>query len=87
VKDIARIRVGHTPRQGIAGRDDDADAVLAIVLMNRAERTLEVIDRVKAKAAQRNEIMGSGKLSPRKGCLCCFPALEVEAPPLKQSGS
>src|SRR5579863_1014445 len=48
VRDVAKVDIGYTPRQGIAGRDKDDDAVLAIVLQNRGERTLEVINRLKA---------------------------------------
>jgi len=55
VKDVAQVALGFTPRQGIAGRDEGGDAVLAIVLMNRGERTLDVIGRVKAAVARINE--------------------------------
>ncbi len=54
VKDVAKIDIGNTPRQGIAGRDGNDDAVLAIVLMNRGERTLDVIGRVQAAVARIN---------------------------------
>lgn len=54
VKDVAKIEIGNTPRQGIAGRDNNNDAVLGIVLMNRDQRTLEVIQRVRAEVAKIN---------------------------------
>ncbi|MCS6892876.1 MAG: efflux RND transporter permease subunit, partial [Rhodovarius sp.] len=40
LSDIARIEVGHLPRLGIAGHENDDDVVLAIVLMRRGEQTL-----------------------------------------------
>ncbi|HUJ74025.1 MAG TPA: efflux RND transporter permease subunit, partial [bacterium] len=46
IKDVATAEIGHTPRQGIAGRDGQDDVVTGIVLMNRGEKTLDVIQRV-----------------------------------------
>jgi heavy metal efflux system protein len=54
IKDVAHVEIGYTPRQGIAGRDANNDAVLAIVLMNRGERTLDVIGRLKKEVATIN---------------------------------
>lgn len=47
VKDVAHVTVGAVPRLGQAGRDDDDDAVTAIVVMNRTLRTDEVVAAVK----------------------------------------
>jgi heavy metal efflux system protein len=55
VRDVASVEIGFTPRQGIAGRDDKDDQVLGIVLMNRGERTSDVVERVKAEADRINK--------------------------------
>jgi len=54
VKDVAAVRVGHLPRLGKAGRDDQDDVVTAIVVMNRTLQTNEVLARVKAEAERIN---------------------------------
>ncbi len=54
VKDVATVEVGYTPRLGIAGRDDQSDVVLAIVLMQRNEKTLEVVQRVEEEVERIN---------------------------------
>src|ERR671936_395449 len=46
VKDIAKVIVGHQPRLGIAGKDDDDDIVQGIVLMRRGEQSMPTIRRV-----------------------------------------
>jgi cobalt-zinc-cadmium resistance protein CzcA len=46
VSDVAEVAVGHQPRLGIAGRDDDGDIVQGIVLMRRGEQSLPTINRV-----------------------------------------
>jgi heavy metal efflux system protein len=61
VKDVAKVSVGYVPRLGIAGRDHDSDAALAIVVMGRAYHTNDVIPRVKAKIDQLNR---DGSLPP-----------------------
>jgi cobalt-zinc-cadmium resistance protein CzcA len=54
VRDVATVEVGYTPRLGIAGRDEESDVVLAIVLMQRNEKTLEVVERVEAEVERIN---------------------------------
>jgi len=54
VKDVATVRVGHLPRLGKAGRDDQDDVVTAIVVMNRTLQTKEVLARVKAEVERIN---------------------------------
>src|SRR5438132_9982405 len=46
VKDIAKVIVGHQPRLGIAGKDEDDDIVQGIVLMRRGEQSMPTIRRV-----------------------------------------
>jgi heavy metal efflux system protein len=61
VGDIARVRVGHLPRLGVAGQDSDGDIVLATVLMRRGEKALPVVLRVEAEVRTINH---SGILPP-----------------------
>jgi cobalt-zinc-cadmium resistance protein CzcA len=61
VKDVAKVSVGYVPRLGIAGRDHDSDAALAIVVMGRTYHTNDVIPRIKAKIDQLNS---DGSLPP-----------------------
>ncbi|HEX9490434.1 MAG TPA: CusA/CzcA family heavy metal efflux RND transporter [Stellaceae bacterium] len=58
--DVATVTVGHAPRLGIAGRDDDDDIVQGIVLMRRGERSLPTLARVEAEL----EKLNSGGLLP-----------------------
>jgi cobalt-zinc-cadmium resistance protein CzcA len=48
VKDVAKVYVGHVPRLGKAGRDQQDDVVAAIVIMNRTLHTNDVVARVRA---------------------------------------
>ncbi len=59
VKDVARVSIGHVPRLGQAGRDDQDDVVTGIVVMNRTEKTSDVVARVKAEVDKLN---GDGTL-------------------------
>ncbi|MDE2258947.1 MAG: efflux RND transporter permease subunit [Betaproteobacteria bacterium] len=59
VKDVAGVYVGHVPRLGQAGRDNDNDVVAAIVVMNRTMQTNEVVARIKAEV---EKINGDGSL-------------------------
>ena len=61
VGDVATVTVGHLPRLGIAGQDQDDDIVQGIVLMRRGERSLPTLQRVQARV---EEINSSGLLPP-----------------------
>jgi len=61
IRDVARVTVGHLPRLGIAGIDDDDDIVEGIVLMHRGEKSRPAIDAVTAEVARIND---SGLLPP-----------------------
>ena len=52
--DVAKVTVGHQPRLGIAGKDDDDDIVQGIVLMRRGEQSLPTLRRVKAELEKIN---------------------------------
>src|SRR5690349_8943083 len=54
VKNIAQVKVGSVPRQGVAGQDDDDDVVTGVVLMRRGENPSEVLKLVRAKVDQLN---------------------------------
>src|SRR5207253_2741893 len=47
LSDIAKVQIGFTPRLGIAGRDGVTDVIFGIVLMQKLERTMEVVTRVR----------------------------------------
>jgi len=55
VRDIAKVAIGFTPRLGIAGRDAQDDVVLAVVLMQPNDKTLDVVKRVEAEVARIND--------------------------------
>ena len=48
LSDIARNQIGYTPRLGIAARDNQDDILFGIVLMQKLERTMDVVTRVRA---------------------------------------
>ncbi|MEP7030732.1 MAG: efflux RND transporter permease subunit, partial [Pseudolabrys sp.] len=48
LSDIARNQVGFTPRMGIASRDKQDDILFGVVLMQKLERTMDVVTRVRA---------------------------------------
>src|SRR6195952_4790191 len=54
LSDIAKNQVGFRPRLGLAGRDDTTDVVNGIVLMQKFERTMEVVTRVREAVAKMN---------------------------------
>lgn len=54
LSDIAKIQIGFTPRLGMAGRDEATDIVTGIVLMQKFERTMEVVQGVRAAVAKMN---------------------------------
>ena len=61
LSDIAHNQVGFTPRLGIAGRDDQDDILFGIVLMQKLERTMDVVTRVRAAI---DRINSDGSLPP-----------------------
>ncbi|SFK78209.1 efflux RND transporter permease subunit [Methylorubrum salsuginis] len=61
VKDVATVTIGHQPRLGIAGMNDEDDIVQGIVLMRRGEKSTPSIEAVKAEVA---EIEAAGLLPP-----------------------
>jgi heavy metal efflux system protein len=54
LSDVAKIQIGFTPRLGIAGRDDKTDVVTGIVLMQKLERTMDVVKRVRTAVERIN---------------------------------
>jgi heavy metal efflux system protein len=48
LSDVARNQVGFTPRLGIGGHDEQDDIIFGIVLMQKLERTMDVVTRVRA---------------------------------------
>jgi len=61
VKDVARVHLGNIPRLGKAGRDEQDDVVVAIVVMNRTLHTNDVVPRIKAEV---DKINTDGTLPP-----------------------
>ena len=61
LSDVAKVQIGFTPRLGIAGRDDTTDIVTGIVLMQKFERTMDVVKRVRAAVERINS---DGSLPP-----------------------
>jgi len=61
IRDVATVAIGHLPRLGIAGRDEDDDIVQGTVLMRRGEQSLPTIRQVEDKVG---EINGSNILPP-----------------------
>ena len=49
LRDVADVKVGNLPRQGIAGQDNDDDIVEGVVLMQRRAQSTPTITAVKAK--------------------------------------
>jgi cobalt-zinc-cadmium resistance protein CzcA len=48
LSDVAKVQIGFRPRLGMAGRDNVTDVINCIVLMQKFERTMEVVTRVRA---------------------------------------
>jgi heavy metal efflux system protein len=62
IGDLASVRVGHQPRLGIAGQNDDGDDIVeGIVLMRRGEQSMPTIERVKSEV---ETINSTGILPP-----------------------
>ena len=54
LSDVAKVSVGHVPRLGIAGQDNDKDIVQGIVLMHRGEKSLPTLHAVEAEVDRIN---------------------------------
>ena len=54
VRDVATVKVGHQPRLGIAGKDDEDDIVQGIVLMRRGEQSMPTIKLVREEVERIN---------------------------------
>jgi len=54
VSDVATISVGHEPRLGVAGHDNDDDVVQGIVLMRRGAKTMQTLRLVEAEVDRIN---------------------------------
>jgi cobalt-zinc-cadmium resistance protein CzcA len=61
LSDLAHNQVGFMPRLGIAGRDGQDDILFGIVLMQKLERTMDVVTRVRAAIERINS---DGSLPP-----------------------
>src|SRR6202171_5249401 len=61
LSDVAKVQIGFTPRLGMAGRDDKTDVVTGIVLMQKLERTMDVVKRVRTAVERINT---DGSLPP-----------------------
>src|SRR6185369_6970167 len=48
LSDVAKVQVGFIPRLGIAGRDGTTDIIFGVVLMQKLERTMDVVARLRA---------------------------------------
>jgi cobalt-zinc-cadmium resistance protein CzcA len=54
LSDIASVQIGAKPRLGMSGRDDRTDTITGIVLMQKLERTMDVVKRVRAAVEKMN---------------------------------
>lgn len=54
VSDVASVREGWSPRQGVVGRGADADAVEGIVLMRRGENPSVILEALRAEVERLN---------------------------------
>jgi cobalt-zinc-cadmium resistance protein CzcA len=61
LSDVAKVQIGFTPRLGIAGRDETTDIVFGVVLMQKLERTMDVVGRLRAAIEKLNS---DGSLPP-----------------------
>jgi len=55
VKDVGQVVIGHAPRLGQFGYQDQDDAVEGVILMRTGEKTQEVLKRVAAKTRDLNQ--------------------------------
>ncbi len=61
LRDVANNQIGFIPRLGIAGRDKQDDIIFGSVLMQKLERTMDVVTRVRAAIERINT---DGSLPP-----------------------
>jgi len=61
LSDVAKVQVGFTPRLGIAGRDATTDIIFGVVLMQKLERTMDVVQRLRGAVERLNS---DGSLPP-----------------------
>lgn len=54
VKDVADVRVGAAPRQGLMAQDDEEDIISGIVVMRKGENPSQVLEALKEKIALLN---------------------------------
>jgi cobalt-zinc-cadmium resistance protein CzcA len=54
VSDLGTVQVGAKPRLGMSGRDDKTDTLSGIILMQKLEQTMPVVERVRAAIAKLN---------------------------------
>ncbi len=54
IGDVAEVTVGHRPRLGIVGQDNEDEIVQGIVLMRRGEQSLPTISRIEAEIEKIN---------------------------------
>ncbi len=57
VKDIGQVEIGHAPRLGEFGFQNNDDAVEGVILMLRGEQTQNVLKRVEAKTDELNRLV------------------------------
>ncbi|TMJ78408.1 MAG: efflux RND transporter permease subunit, partial [Alphaproteobacteria bacterium] len=76
VSDVAKVQIGFAPRLGLAGRDDQTDVVTGIVLMQKLERTMDVVKRVRAAVERINS---DGSLPPGVNILPFYDRGELVA--------
>jgi cobalt-zinc-cadmium resistance protein CzcA len=55
VHDVATVRIGYTPRQGIVSRDHEDDSVQGIVIMRKGENPTQVLAGLKARIQEIDE--------------------------------
>jgi cobalt-zinc-cadmium resistance protein CzcA len=55
IRDVGDVVIGHAPRLGEFGFQDNNDAVEGVILMRRGEQTQNVLKRVEAKTAELNQ--------------------------------
>src|SRR6266478_1317833 len=49
VRDVAEVKIGNIPREGIVGQDNEDDVVTGVVLMRKGENPSEVLKALKAR--------------------------------------